>query len=75
MHCIGVTISNSLALSHPVPLQPTLAESERPAECLQQPGELVYVPEGWVRVHRSPRRKYGSSSSVDGPDHLGLWRV
>jgi hypothetical protein len=26
---------------------PKLLPAERPAECLQRPGELVYVPEGW----------------------------
>jgi hypothetical protein len=30
-------------------LYPKVAEDERPVECVQRPGELLYVPEGWYR--------------------------
>jgi histone arginine demethylase JMJD6 len=28
----------------------TLSEHERPLECVQEPGDVVYLPDGWLHA-------------------------
>ena len=70
----GVTISNSLALSHPVPLQASMTSR---CSCCRRPSPSCRGSASG----RTPHAVRGGPVQVttrtitrhDGPDHLGLW--
>jgi hypothetical protein len=43
----SVALRSSGSLDWFMQLYPTLSPARRPLECMQQPGDLMYLPDGW----------------------------